>query len=210
MNTYHEPYGCQWKDSQPSEADDTKPHYTESSGDYLYKMPDEGAACCTDGEWVAAFWWMKMLGSCGGMDGIWWNMMECGGIIMMEYDGAGAFFFFYGDGSLWFNQLGVDSCRNLYECWYLVGITTTSHQIGNGKAWRKPWGFHHQASVLFPPECGDLLFMGYKNMIWYDMIWYDMIWYNMIWYDMIWYDIIWYDIIWYDMIWYDMIWYDMI
>ena len=26
------------------EADDTKPHYTETSGDYLYKMPDEGVA----------------------------------------------------------------------------------------------------------------------------------------------------------------------
>ncbi|CAL1154076.1 unnamed protein product, partial [Cladocopium goreaui] len=28
--------------AQISKADDTKPHYTESSGDYLYKMPDEG------------------------------------------------------------------------------------------------------------------------------------------------------------------------
>ena len=25
-----------------SEADDTKPHYTVSSGDYIYKMHDEG------------------------------------------------------------------------------------------------------------------------------------------------------------------------
>lgn len=97
MNTYHEPYGCQWKDSQPSEADDTKPHYTESSGDYLYKMPDEGAACCTDGEWVAAFWWMKMLGSCGGMDGIWWNMMECEYTYRITY-------------------------HDLDDIWYIVGI----------------------------------------------------------------------------------------
>lgn len=28
--------------AQISKADDTKPHYTESSGDYIYKMPDEG------------------------------------------------------------------------------------------------------------------------------------------------------------------------
>ncbi|CAJ1348772.1 unnamed protein product [Effrenium voratum] len=28
--------------AQISKPDDTKPHYTESSGDYLYKMPDEG------------------------------------------------------------------------------------------------------------------------------------------------------------------------
>jgi len=28
--------------AQISKADDTKPHYTESSGDYLYKMPDDG------------------------------------------------------------------------------------------------------------------------------------------------------------------------
>lgn len=28
--------------SEAVQPDDTKPHYTESSGDYLYKMPDDG------------------------------------------------------------------------------------------------------------------------------------------------------------------------
>ena len=159
-----------------------------------------------------------------------WNMMEYDGMWWNNYDGIwwnmmvlARFFFFYGDGSLWFNQLGVDSCRNLYECWYLVGITTTSHQIGNGKPWRKHGDFTIKHRCCFPLNAGIFCLWDIRiwydviwyNMIWHDMTWHDIIWYNMMYYDMIWYDIIWYnmmyyDMIWYNMIWYDIIWYDMI